>query len=158
MKTLIVYATHHGCTRTCAEKIKSALPGGADTVQLKEAGGIALEGYNAVAIGGSIHAGRIQGSVKKFCSHHEDILLKKKIGLFICCMEEGDKAKKEFDDAFPKTLREHASARGIFGGAFDFDRMNFLEKAIVKKVAGVNKSVHKISDQAVSEFIEKMKT
>ena len=158
MKTLIVYATRHGCTKTCAEKIRSVLPRGADLVTIKESGDIALEAYDAVAIGGSIHAGRIQGSVKKFCDRRQDVLLKKKVGLFLCCMEEGEKAKKEFEDNFPQALRNHASAKGIFGGAFDFDRMNFLERAIVKKVAGVRNSVSKISDQAIAEFVGKMKT
>ncbi len=36
--------------------------------------------------------------------------------------------------------------------SFDFDRMNFLERKIVKKVAGVEGSISRISEEAIERF------
>ncbi len=69
-------------------------------------------------------------------------------------MEQGDKAKKEFEQAYNHELIEHACATGIFGGEFDFERMNFIEKLIVKKVSKIKESVSRIDKKVISEFIE----
>lgn len=154
MNTLIVFASQHGCTENCALRLKEGIHGNIDLIDLKTKPGVELDRYDTVLIGGSIHAGRIQKSVKKYCERNGRELLTKKIGLFLCCMEEGDRAKQQFEDAFPEDLRAHASAVGMFGGAFDLDRMNAVERIIVKKVAKVESNVSKINEEAISEFIK----
>jgi menaquinone-dependent protoporphyrinogen oxidase len=67
-------------------------------------------------------------------------------------MYEGETAQKQFDEAYPAELRTHASASGLFRGAFDFDKMGFMEKAIVKKVAGVTESVDKLDIDTIEAF------
>ena len=44
----------------------------------------------------------------------------------------------------------------IFGGEFDFDKMNFLEKAMVKKAAGVTASVCRLREDEIEKFAKKM--
>jgi len=132
MRTLILYATTHGCTEKCALDLKSRLPGTVTTSDLKE-GKPDLAQYDTVIIGGSIHAGNMQKRLKKFCSGHVQELRAKKLGLFICCMEEGEKAQKQFRDAYPKELIDHATATGFFGGAFSFEKMNPIKRAIIKR-------------------------
>jgi menaquinone-dependent protoporphyrinogen oxidase len=156
MKTAIVYATTHGCTETCAQKLAARLPGDTDRFNLKEKPQISLANYDRILIGGSIHAGRIQGSVRRFASGNLPVLLQKRIGLFICCMEKGEKARQQLDQSFPAGLLEHASAAGLFGGGFDFERMNFLQKAIIKKIAKIDHSVNNIDEQAINRFAEKL--
>lgn len=156
MNTLIVYATSHGCTEQCAEKVRSGLDGDVTLVNLKKHSKIDPAPFETVIVGGSIHAGRIQGRVKTFCRKNEEVLLKRKLGLFICHMEEKE-AQKEFDASFPEALRNHATARGLFGGEFDFEKMNFLSRVIVKKVAGMTESVRKVSDDVIEKFIQDIK-
>jgi menaquinone-dependent protoporphyrinogen oxidase len=157
MKILIVYATKHGCTETCAEKLKVMLPDGADLFNLKLKQNTPLDPYGTVLIGGSIHAGRIQPSVRKFCESNGAALLQKKIGLFLCCMEEGEKAKTQFESVFPAELRDHASAEGLFGGAFNFEKMNWVERAIIKKIAKTDQSVSKIDEGKISRFVSDLR-
>ena len=157
MKTLIVYATKHGCTETCARKLQERLPGDVDLRDLKTAKDLRPEDYDIVLIGGSIHAGRVQKRIPAFCRRHMETLLSKTVGLFLCCMEEGEKAQKQFNDAFPEELRNHARAQGLFGGAFDFERMNFLERKIIKKISGVESSVSRISSDAIDRFAADLK-
>ncbi len=152
MKTAIVYCTTHGCTEKCAAELSQQLNGTADLYNIKKKAPKNLAEYETIIIGGSIHAGQVQRRVKSFCEKNESVLLQKRLGLFLCCMEEGDNAHKQFDNAFPEMLRQHATAHGLFGGEFDFDRMGFVAKAIVKKVANVEESIDHISHDSIADF------
>lgn len=155
METLIIYATKHGSAEKCAALLADGLAPEVTVLNIKAKASRNPEfkRFQNVIIGGSIHAGLLQKSVKEFMKNHSSVLKQKKLGLFLCHMEEGDKAHKQFEENFPEDLRSHAVAEGLFGGAFDFERMNFLEKAIVKKVSGVEKSVFRIDKEAVRAFI-----
>lgn len=155
MNTIILYNSMHGCAEQCANQLKDKLKGNTDVFHIKKDKIPDLSGYDTVVIGGSIHAGMIQGSIKKFAAQNSAFLQSKTLGLYICCMDE-KKAEEQFNAAFPEDLRKHAKAKGLFGGAFDFTRMNFLHKAIIKKVAGVNESVDKINTEAVGKFAEEL--
>ena len=89
-------------------------------------------------------------------NNNMNVLIIKKIGLFLCCMYEGEKRVEQFNNSFPEKLRSHSSANGLFCGEFVFEKMNFLEKAIVKKVSGYSSTVSKIDVKAIDEFVEKM--
>lgn len=156
VKVLIIYMTHHGCAEKVAKMLKDRLGEGAETVNLKKSGPIRLVNYDTVIIGGSIHAGQVQRKLKKFCEKNLEILVRKNLGLFICCMEEGEKAREQFDAAFGEDLRGHATVQGMFGGEFDFSRMNFLEKKVIRKVADITESVSKIDEDRIDLFVESM--
>ena len=158
MKNLIVYASTHGCTEKCAKKVGEGLDGESEVIPVRQVKVRDLDAYERILIGGSIHAGRIQKSIRRFCENHIESLLNKKVGLFLCCMEEGESAQKQFDNAYPERLREHAVTTGLFGGKFDFDRMKTVEKFIVKRVAHVEESVSNISDKRIADFIKTMNT
>lgn len=155
MSTLILFASSNGCAAKSALMIKEKLKDNVQVISFKEKHLPELADFETVIIGGSIHAGKIQKSVAKFCEKNKTELLKKKLGLFLCCMEEGEKAKKQFDDSYTEELRNHSSANGLFGGEFDFDKMNFLEKMIVKKVANITESVSKFKEDELEKFVEK---
>lgn len=154
MSTLILYMTSHGCTEKAAQKLEQLLNDDVQSVNLKKRPPRDLSLFDTIIIGGSIHAGQIQRKVKQFCQDHLDTLKQKRLGLFLCCMEEGETAQKQFDEAFPAELRDHAAVTGLFGGEFDFNRMNFLQRAIVKKVAKITESVSKIKEDHIRQFAE----
>lgn len=156
MKTLIVYTTKHGSTEKCVDKLKNRITEQVDVLNLKKSAKIDPNNYEIIIIGGSIHAGQIQKRVKRFCLNHLNLLTDKKIGLFICCMEDGETAANQFKEAFPEELIKHASATGIFGGEFNFDKMNFIERLIVKKIAKIDKSVSKINEENITEFVKQI--
>lgn len=151
MKTLIVYASFHGTTEKVAQMIASKL-GDATLLNLKKSGPIDLTGYQQVLIGGSIHAGRIQRVITEFCQRNLIQLLKIRLGLFICAMNE-PAYEREFELAFPELLRNHAISKKVMGGEFVFERMNFIEKLLIRKIAGVSQSVSKIDEEAINQFV-----
>lgn len=137
MSTLIAYGTKYGCAEKCVIELSKEIKGKVDTVNLKENPKIDLTKYERVIIGGSVYIGRIQKEVTNFINSNLNELLSKEIGLFICGMQEGDAIDKEIADNFPSELLIKAKSVKHFGGEFIFKKMNFMEKAIVKKVSKI---------------------
>lgn len=156
MKTLIAYSTTHGCTEKTAVELKKQLEGEVELINLKNNPNPDLQNFDRIIIGGSIHAGQIQKRVKEFCSKNLELLKLKELGLFICCMEQGETGQKQLLDAYPEELHQIAKSAAVFGGEFDFRKMNFLEKLVVKKVAKVKESTSKVDHQAIHNFSKKM--
>jgi menaquinone-dependent protoporphyrinogen oxidase len=63
-----------------------------------------------------------------------------------------DRYEEEFNNAFPAELRKHAKACAVTGGEFIFEKMNFLEKAIVRKIGKVESTVSLIKEEKIEEF------
>jgi len=146
----------HGCAEKTAGMLKEHLGGEVALVNLKKEKNLDLSRYDTIIVGGSIHAGRIQRGVRKYLERHRETLLGKQLGLYLCCMEEGETAEKQFEEADPEELRRHAAATGLFGGEFDLEKMNFFERKIVKKAAKVEESISRIDTEAIREFVEKI--
>jgi menaquinone-dependent protoporphyrinogen oxidase len=156
MATLIVYMTTHGCTEKATRMLMECLKDNLHIVNLEGVVDPDLSPYDKVVIGGSIHMGEIQKDLKRYCERNTETLLRKKLGLFLCCMFDGDVAKRQFMEAYPEALRNHASAIGMFGGEISLDRMNDLEKMIVKKVAKIDRDISKLNHFAIKQFAEAM--
>lgn len=157
MKTLIVYLSRHGCAEKASQLVSGQLEGEISVIDLQKEKNPDISTYPAVIIGGSIHASQVQDGIKKFCKKNLDRLLQIKVGLFICCMETGDVAWKQFNEAFPQELRDHATAKGLFGGEFNLGKMSFFERKIVEKVANVTESKSMMNMDAIREFAKKLK-
>lgn len=157
MNTLIVYMTHHGTTRKVVERLVEGL-GSANTtaVNLEKNHSPDLSDFQTIIIGGSIHMGQIQTGVKRFCEGYKDQLLTKQLGLFLCFMNR-DLGQEEFDNAYPEELRNHAKAHGLFGGELLFEKMNFIEKFIVKMVSKENGTRSELDYAAMDKFIQEFK-
>ncbi|MDF1574823.1 MAG: flavodoxin domain-containing protein [Bacteroidales bacterium] len=139
MKTLIAYSTTLGCTEQCASRLKEDLGEGVEMIRISSRRRYNLQKHDTIIVGGSIHEGMIQRSVHKFCTSNLDILLKKQVGLFVCCMDPDANEKELIDRAFPSQLVEHALASGFFGGELNIKKMNLLQKIMTRKAARLNK-------------------
>jgi len=158
MKYLIVYKSRHGTTRKVVQQLAEGLsPAEITTVDLGEQRAPDLSLFDAIIIGGSIHAGQIQKDITKFCLKNSATLLAKPLGVFICFMNKKD-GQTELRNAYPFELLQHATVTGLFGGELLFEKMNFLEKLIVRKVSGVTQTVSALDAEAIRNFIFKMRT
>lgn len=156
MKTAIVYVSNHGTTEKVALLLKQELSGISPTlINLRKEKVVDPSQYDCFIIGGSIHAGFIQKRIRKFCEDNMVVLLQKRLGLFICCMNEPE-AQAEFDRAFPELLRSHAISKKIVGGEFLVEKMNFFERLIIKKISGVTETVSKLNEQALHELVREI--
>jgi menaquinone-dependent protoporphyrinogen oxidase len=157
MSTAIVYKSSHGTTEKAVKQLNEGLhDSNIQVFNLKRDKAPDIDKFDTLIIGGSIHAGSLQGKIKRFCKRNMDYLLNKKVGLFLCCMAGGDEAKGQFDKAFPEQLRNHAVATGLFGGEYLIDKMNFVEKFIIKKISGVTESTSSFKPEEIDVFINKV--
>jgi len=156
LRTLIIFSSSHGTTEKAAQLLKKQLNGEVELINLKKLSNPPLTDYDSVILGSSIYAGSVKSKVKQFIKQNQKALMTKHLGLFLCCMFEGEKAEQQFETTYPKELREHSKANGLFGGEFLVSKMNFIERQIVKKVAGVTSDVSKINVEEIERFAEKL--
>jgi menaquinone-dependent protoporphyrinogen oxidase len=156
MKTAIIYATTHGTAEKVAQRIQAELGvSSSQLFNLKASKIIDLSQFEQVVIGGSIHAGQVQSRVRDFCKRNMVDLLQKRVALFICAMNEPE-FETEFNSAFPELLRKHAISCKVVGGEFLLEKMNFIERFIVRKVSGVSQTVSKIDENKILSLVEEL--
>lgn len=156
MKTLILYMTSHGCAGKAAEMLREFLPGDVEQVNLEHSEPPLLDNFDTIIIGGSIRIGSIQKKLRRFCEKNTGMLVTKRIGLYICCMYENEKALEQLRNNYPDPLVRHALATGIFGGELDFEAMNAFEKMIMRDVIGITVNISLFDEKAVKEFALQM--
>lgn len=158
MSTFIVYASTHGFTEMCAQRIARQIPGDVELVDLTTHPHPDLKRAGVVIVGGSIHMSSIQPAVSSFCDYHQDSLLRHPLALFMTCMKRDEEAAQQFDNAFPLRLRAHAFATAHLGGAFYFDRMSMLQRWIVRKVTGIHQTTEDLDSIAMEDFTARLST
>ncbi|MBK9380684.1 MAG: flavodoxin domain-containing protein [Chitinophagaceae bacterium] len=156
MSYLVVYMSHHGTTQKIACHIAEELGSGVTLVNLGENDVPDLTSFSTIIVGGSIHMGLLQKKIIGFCEQNMETLLGKRLGLFLCFMNKAE-GQKEFDKVYPSALREHALAKGLFGGELLLEKMNFVERMVVRTVKAVKKSVSEIEEDEVAAFIDTIK-
>jgi menaquinone-dependent protoporphyrinogen oxidase len=154
MKTLIAYASKYGCTEKCAHLLEKDLNGDVTMLNLKKNSSPNLDSYDTIIIGGSIYISKIQKEVTEFCNKYLSELKEKNIGLFICGMQEKEIIANEIDSNYPPELLEKAVVKEWFGGEFSFEKMNFLEKTIIKKVSKTTASKSDINEDSIRYFAQ----
>lgn len=155
MKSIIIYASKHGCAEKAANLLYDELSGIKEIVNIKENSQINISNFDTVIIGGSIYGGNIQKEIKKFIDKNLSVLLDKKIGLFLCCGMEKD-YKKQLENSFPKELLNHVTVDGYFGYEFNIDKMGFVEKSLVKLIAKDKVGDSKISNENIQKFADRI--
>jgi len=53
---------------------------------------------------------------------------------------------------FPEKLSNNALAIDIFGGEYNFDKMNFIEKTIIKKIANTSENQEVLHIEKIEKF------
>lgn len=156
--TLVVYASRHGTTSEYAKQLFQVLDGNVDMCFLNERGGSLpdLTVYTTIIIGGSIHYGKNNKSVIKFTNDNKHLLMTKRLGLFIVCYFEGDKAKEQLKNAYPKALLEHAVVSDYFGGELLFPKMNIWERFIARLVLSSEEITPIVSKEKIVQFAHKL--
>jgi len=153
MSTAILYAGRYGTTEKCVGLLKSKLNDEVKIFNLQEDGNPDVSGFDNIIVGGSIHVGAIQKEVKTYVECHRELLLSKKTGLFICCMEKKE-VKQYFYNAFPNEILDHSEKNSWFGGEVLFSKYNFLVKFMMRIISKSKKDVHNIQEKNISDFAE----
>jgi menaquinone-dependent protoporphyrinogen oxidase len=156
IKTAIIYTSHHGTTETVAKLIQQQLqPLPVDLIDLKINKHPCTGNYETIILGSSIHAGKNQSVMQNFCKRYMPELLQKRIGLFLCCMNKAE-SEQNIQNAYPEILRNRAFSIQLMGGEYRMEKMNFIEKFLLKKIVKVTSSQSSINYAAVSGLVKEI--
>ena len=154
MNTLIVYNSKYGAAEKCVQLMRKELIGEATEVNVRDEEAPDPDEFDRVLIGSNIHAGSINKKIRRYCFRTTDSLLQRPVGLFLCCLAPEEEAQDYFGKNFPAVLVEHAKTTGVLGGALYFEKMNFFERFLLKKISGTTTSFENIDEERIREFIQ----
>ena len=132
MKILVAYRTRYGCTRRYARLLAEKLSGEVTVADLRREGRLSPAAFDLVLLGSPIFAGAVPSGVTRFCERHRAELLRVPVGLFICWLNEGQKAQAQLDSAFPDWLALHAFGRWALGGEIRLGSLRFFDRLLVR--------------------------
>jgi menaquinone-dependent protoporphyrinogen oxidase len=115
-----------------------------------------LDDYDCIVVGGSIYAGRIHSKVARFCERNMDVLLGKKLGLFLCCADLA-KVEEQMATAFDERLREHAVAVEHFGYEYNLEKMNFVVRRIIRLIAKTDRTESHIAAANIERLADALR-
>lgn len=133
MKTLVLYASSYGYAKEMAGQITSGLVGEVLCVNLNVKQNLDLNDVDTIVLGSSIYVGQIHKSMKEFIKVNHDLLLKKRLVIYLCCAFEHE-FENHLKNNFSIELLEHASMIQNLGGVIDKSKLNFGHKMMVSMI------------------------
>ena len=140
MNILIIYASKHQTTQECSFILQNELNGDADLVPLSNVTDFQIEQYDAVVVGSPVYYGKPAKKIREFLSEKEDLLLSKKIYLFLSSKAE----TSEYFDSYPQKIVEQAQAKVFVGSKLEFKNPSIIERIIMKAIKAESYSDIKI--------------
>ncbi|MDR0682362.1 MAG: flavodoxin domain-containing protein [Dysgonamonadaceae bacterium] len=155
MNTAIIYTSKHGTTAKVAQMIAERLTDSqVSFIDLKKDKHPDIHSFDGIILGTSMYAGASLEIMQRFCKKNFETLKQKRLALFVCGMEPDIiKQQKELAKAYPQELYEYAVSACFAGGEFQFEKMNFFERAIIKRIAKTDKSVSAIKSDEIDKLI-----
>ncbi len=135
MNSIIIYASKYGCTEACVKQLKALLEGDITLCEINNEKNYDLSLYDEVIIGGSVYIGRINKKLKKFCLKNLNLLVNKKVGLFITCLKEDAEAFQQIITNYPQELIDIAITKDYFGGEIINSKLGFFDRLITNMVS-----------------------
>ena len=140
----LIYSTTEGHTQKVADHLAKFLGNKKQPVEVFDVEDLpkdfALNSYDAVILGGSIHVGNFAGPLKAFVKEAGEQLTQMPGGLFsvsLSAADESDEKKQEvqrYFDVFTEETSWHPQLFGAFAGAMPFSRYGFLKRMIMRKI------------------------
>lgn len=155
-KSLVLYHSSHGNSEKILKDIISQTKGEVDLAPIKGFNPARLADYDRVALGGSIHAGRMQKQVKNFAAKHAAALTSKPLALFIGCLDK-DKPVEYIDTSFPAEVVAHAELKTGIGGDVVMENLPGFMRMMMKKITPTEEMRHSPNDEgreALKKFLE----
>ncbi|MDR0748082.1 MAG: flavodoxin domain-containing protein [Tannerellaceae bacterium] len=155
MKIAIIYISKYGTTAKVAQMIAGRLISNqVSIIDLKKDRHPDFHSYDGIILGTSIYAGNSSKMMQRFCKQNFETLMQKRLALFVCGMEQDSaKQQQELANAYPQMLYQHAASTCFVGGEFQFEKMNFFERAIIKRIAKTDKSVSQIKEDGIEKLV-----
>lgn len=136
---LVTYATMAGSTAGVAQQIGDTLIDNNFIVDILEVDQVTdLSKYETVILGSGIRGGTFFTKANAFIEKNKAVLEKKNFHVFLVCltMREDTIANRSTADGYLDPIRTQVKPRseGLFAGAYDSSKVNFMEKMIMRAI------------------------
>jgi menaquinone-dependent protoporphyrinogen oxidase len=143
-RVLVVYHTVEGHSRVIAERLADAIRAGGFVAELYsvERAPRTLEGYTAVAVGGSVHVGKHHKNLIAYIRGHQAELSNLPTALFSVSLTaaQHDEASQAQAASYVSDLATATNWEpdivGVFGGALLYTQYGFIKRRVMKMIAG----------------------
>lgn len=152
MKNLIIYSTMYGCTEKCSNLLKEKLNGETLVINAGSKNIPEPKDFDNIILGSSIKVGKIGKALSKYVNKYEDVLIQKKIALFVC---GGDNENDYIRQNFSKSIYDNSVSKEFFGGEISMEKVGFITGLILKMV-GKYESYSKIEMDKIEILAEKI--
>ncbi|MCK5787334.1 MAG: hypothetical protein KAH54_12355 [Candidatus Sabulitectum sp.] len=125
-------------------------------VNLKELPEFDVTSFHKIILGASVYMGRIQKEITDFCGEHQQQLLTKKLGLFICSGNHSETGR-EYLKLFSDELYNHAVSKKLFGDEVYWEKLNLLEKITMMIIKKTRTSTSDLETEAIAETVKEMR-
>ncbi|AEH50543.1 flavodoxin domain-containing protein [Pseudothermotoga thermarum] len=157
MKILIVYDTYAGTTEKCAQILSQKIKGEEiQLVKIRKNDEVDLENYNVVLISSYVYAGKVSGKISKFCKKNLENLLDKKVGIFLCMLDDSKNLEKYLRSNFDDKLLRRAIVKGCFGSELNYERMNPIVRFIIKQIVKKAQPEVGLRLNEIEKFVERL--
>ncbi|MFA1547724.1 flavodoxin domain-containing protein [Actinomadura chokoriensis] len=152
MRVLVAYASDRGGTAEIAEWVGTTLRRMGVEAEVRRAGEVtALDGYDAVVVGGALYAGRWHGEARRFVRRHAGALERVPVWLFSSGPLDRSAGEREIEPVRGVAkLARRVGARGhaTFGGRLTADAEGFLASRIARQSAGDYRDRDRVAEWA----------
>ncbi len=173
MKTVIIYASTYGSTKTYASKLQQQL--NCDIYQANNFNKNDFNKYDTIIFGGSIIAGKIK-NFKLIKNNFEDIKEKQLYVFYVSLSKDTNQQIEILNANFTDEMKSKISV-SAFGGKYDYNSLSFIHKLIMKlpiadakkkykenpseenerKLRGLQTQIDLIDDKDVDDLVKKIK-
>lgn len=144
-RVLVAYATRCGSTAEVAQRIGDVLAGKGlqvDVMPVKQVKD--LSPYPIVILGSAVRVGRCMPEILKFVEKNQETLRKKSLAYFVACLTlvENTEENRVTAASYLEPLRAlvKPADEALFGGALKYNRLNFVEALLMKKMIKAQES------------------
>jgi len=156
MKTIIIYSTKHGFTKTVAEQLSEMIE---DSVQLIDANEVTrdiISDAEKIIFGSPVYSGKLRRDMVDTINKYKTDLVEKTIGMYVCSVNEF-KTSSYLDQSLSKGFINHLSEVVYAGYGLDFDQMKLFEKVAVKTIIKKDTIDSGIKVEALEKLVMKLK-
>ncbi|MFW6293734.1 MAG: flavodoxin domain-containing protein [Spirochaetota bacterium] len=158
MRLSILYSSRYGSTQLAAEAIargcedRDIAPSDIELRDVREDSG--MPAGEIVVIGAPIYGGTIPKAVSRFVEANLDSLLDRRVGIYLSCLYDGERAEKQLADNFPARLIAHSFGQYYVGGRVELTQLRWLDRVIMKRVGGIDHDVDKTNPAEIRRLID----
>jgi menaquinone-dependent protoporphyrinogen IX oxidase len=130
MKTVIIYKGKYGATRQYGEWLSEELH--APVVSTEDYKESELLASDIVVLGSSVYIGQLQ--IKQWLKEHEQLLLNKKVFLFVVCgtpPEEREKLQPYINSSVPSSILKHMHVYFLHGRLI-YKKLSRMDKFMLR--------------------------